>query len=139
MKVLVTGVKGQLGFDVVAELEKRNIEAIGVDIDEMDITDSESVNKVIGEAKPDAVIHCAAYTAVDAAEDNVDICRKVNRDGTQNIANVCKKLDCKMIYISTDYVFDGEGEKPDDILGEWNFISSGATNLINNATTSSET
>lgn len=112
MKVLVTGVKGQLGFDVVAELEKRNIEAIGVDIDEMDITDSESVNKVIGEAKPDAVIHCAAYTAVDAAEDNVDICRKVNRDGTQNIANVCKKLDCKMIYISTDYVFDGEGERP---------------------------
>lgn len=112
MKVLVTGVKGQLGYDVVNELEKRDIEAVGVDIDEMDITDAESVNKVIKEANPDAVIHCAAYTAVDAAEDNVEICRKVNRDGTQNIANVCKELDCKMIYISTDYVFDGQGTRP---------------------------
>ena len=112
MKVLVTGVKGQLGYDVVNELEKRDIEAVGVDIDEMDITDAESVNKVIKEANPDAVIHCAAYTAVDAAEDNVEICRKVNRDGTQNIANVCKELECKMIYISTDYVFDGQGTRP---------------------------
>lgn len=112
MKVLVTGVKGQLGYDVVNELEKRNIEAIGVDIDEMDITDKASVEKVIGEANPDAVIHCAAYTAVDAAEDNVDICRKVNRDGTRNIAEMCKKLDIKMIYISTDYVFDGQGTRP---------------------------
>ncbi len=112
MRVLVTGVKGQLGFDVMNELAKRNIEGIGVDIDEMDITDSNSVDKVITEANPDAVIHCAAYTAVDAAEDNADVCRKVNRDGTQNIADVCKKLDCKMIYISTDYVFDGEGERP---------------------------
>ncbi len=112
MKVLVTGVKGQLGYDVVNELEKRDIEAVGVDIDEMDITDADSVNKVIKEANPDAVIHCAAYTAVDAAEDNVEICRKVNRDGTQHIANVCKELDCKMIYISTDYVFDGQGTRP---------------------------
>jgi dTDP-4-dehydrorhamnose reductase len=112
MKVLVTGVKGQLGYDVVNELKKRNIEAVGVDIDEMDITDASSVDKVIKEASPDAVIHCAAYTAVDAAEDNVDICRKVNKDGTQNIANVCKELDIKMIYISTDYVFDGEGTRP---------------------------
>ena len=112
MKVLVTGVKGQLGYDVVNELEKRDIEAVGVDIDEMDITDADSVNKVIKEANPDAVIHRAAYTAVDAAEDNVEICRKVNRDGTQNIANVCKELDCKMIYISTDYVFDGQGTRP---------------------------
>ena len=112
MKVLVTGVKGQLGYDVVNELKKRNIEAVGVDIDEMDITDASSVDKVIKDASPDAVIHCAAYTAVDAAEDNVDICRKVNKDGTQNIANVCKELDIKMIYISTDYVFDGEGTRP---------------------------
>lgn len=112
MKVLVTGVKGQLGFDVVNELKKRGIEPVGVDIDEMDITNPDSVDKVITEANPDAVIHCAAYTAVDAAEDNVDVCRRVNKDGTQNIANVCKKLDCKMIYISTDYVFDGEGERP---------------------------
>ena len=112
MKVLVTGVKGQLGYDVVNELTKRGIEAVGVDIQEMDITDAASVEKVIGEAAPDAVVHCAAYTAVDAAEDNVEICRKVNADGTQNIANVCKKLDCKMVYISTDYVFDGEGTRP---------------------------
>lgn len=111
MKVLVTGVKGQLGYDVVNELCKRNIEAVGVDIDEMDITDAVSVKTVIGETKPDAVIHCAAYTAVDAAEENQEICRKVNVDGTQNIANVCKELDIKMIYISTDYVFDGEGTK----------------------------
>ena len=112
MKVLVTGVKGQLGYDVVNELTKRGIEAVGVDIQEMDITDAASVEKVIGEAAPDAVVHCAAYTAVDAAEDNVEICRKVNADGTQNIANVCKKLDCKMTYISTDYVFDGQGTEP---------------------------
>lgn len=112
MKVLVTGVKGQLGYDVVNELEKRGIEAVGVDIQEMDITDAGSVDSVIKGAAPDAVIHCAAYTAVDAAEENEKICRAVNTEGTQNIANVCKELDIKMIYISTDYVFDGEGERP---------------------------
>ena len=112
MKVFVTGVRGQLGYDVVKELEKRGIEAVGVDIQEMDITDAESVNKVIKEAAPDAVIHCAAYTAVDAAEENEELCRKVNADGPQNIANVCKELDIKMIQISTDYVFDGQGERP---------------------------
>mgnify|MGYP003397210888 CR=1 FL=1 len=112
MKVLVTGVKGQLGYDVVNELTKRGHIAIGTDIEEMDITDANSVEKVIHENTPDAVIHCAAYTAVDAAEDNVDLCRKINAEGTQNIANVCKELDIKMIYISTDYVFDGEGERP---------------------------
>lgn len=112
MRVLVTGVKGQLGYDVVNELKKRNIETVGVDIDEMDITDAKSVDDVITGANVDAVIHCAAYTAVDAAEDNIEVCRKVNADGTQNIANVCKKLDIKMVYISTDYVFDGEGTRP---------------------------
>ena len=112
MKVFVTGVRGQLGYDVVNELEKRGLEAIGVDIQEMDITDADSVNNVIGEAAPDAVIHCAAYTAVDAAEDNEELCRKVNAQGTQNIANMCKRLDIPMIYISTDYVFDGQGERP---------------------------
>ena len=112
MKVFVTGVKGQLGYDVVNELEKRGLEAIGVDVQEMDITDADSVNSVIGEAAPDAVIHCAAYTAVDAAEDNEELCRKVNAQGTQNIANMCKRLDIPMIYISTDYVFDGQGERP---------------------------
>lgn len=112
MKVLVTGVKGQLGYDVVKELERRGLEAVGVDIEEMDITDKESVSDVIGQAGVDAVIHCAAYTAVDAAEDNEAICRKVNAEGTQNIADVCKQLDIKMLYISTDYVFGGEGERP---------------------------
>lgn len=112
MKVLVTGTKGQLGYDVVNELEKRGHTAIAVDIEEMDITDAVSVEKVITEAEVDAVIHCAAYTAVDVAEDNVELCRRVNAEGTENIAKVCKKLDLKMIYISTDYVFDGEGERP---------------------------
>ena len=111
MKVLVTGVKGQLGYDVVNELTKRGHVAIGTDIEEMDITDANSVDSVIKENAPDAVIHCAAYTAVDAAEDNVELCRKINAEGTQNIANVCKELDIKMTYISTDYVFDGQGER----------------------------
>ena len=112
MKVLVTGTKGQLGYDVVNELEKRGHTAVAVDIEEMDITDAVSVERVITEAEVEAVIHCAAYTAVDAAEDNVEICRRVNAEGTKNIAKVCKKLDLKMIYISTDYVFEGEGERP---------------------------
>lgn len=114
MKVLVTGVKGQLGYDVVGELTKRGHEAVGVDIDEMDITDAESVAKVIGEAAPDAVIHCAAWTAVDAAEDeeNISKVRAVNVDGTRNIAEICKKLNCRMVYISTDYVFNGQGSEP---------------------------
>ncbi|WP_349673711.1 dTDP-4-dehydrorhamnose reductase [Lacrimispora sp.] len=112
MKVLVTGVKGQLGYDVVNELKKRGHEAVGVDIQEMDITDEESVNRVIREAAPDAVIHCAAYTAVDAAEDNVELCRAVNARGTGNIARVCKALDIRMMYISTDYVFNGLGTRP---------------------------
>lgn len=114
MKVLVTGVKGQLGYDVVNELKKRGHEAIGVDIADMDITDGSAVDKVITEVNPDAVIHCAAWTAVDAAEDenNIPKVRAVNADGTRNIAKVCKKLGCKMMYISTDYVFDGQGTKP---------------------------
>lgn len=114
MRVLVTGAKGQLGSDVVNELNSRKYETIGVDIEEMDITDPESVNKVVVKANPDVVIHCAAWTAVDAAEDrdNISIVRSVNVEGTKNIANVCKKLDCKMIYISTDYVFSGHGTDP---------------------------
>lgn len=112
MKVFVTGVRGQLGHDVVKELEKRGIEAVGVDIQEMDITDEESVSRVIRGEAPDAVIHCAAYTAVDAAEENEDLCRRVNADGPRYIAKVCRDLDIKMIYISTDYVFSGQGERP---------------------------
>ncbi|MCM1056915.1 MAG: dTDP-4-dehydrorhamnose reductase [Firmicutes bacterium] len=112
MKVFVTGVKGQLGYDVMNELAKRGIQAVGADIDEMDVTDAVCVERVIREAAPDAVIHCAAYTAVDAAEENEELCRRVNADGPRNIASVCRKLDIKMLYISTDYVFSGRGERP---------------------------
>ncbi|MGN0164842.1 MAG: dTDP-4-dehydrorhamnose reductase [Lachnospiraceae bacterium] len=114
MKVLVTGANGQLGYDLIRELEKRGHEAVGVDIREMDITDKASVDKVIGGEKPDAVIHCAAWTAVDIAEDeeNREKVRLINAVGTENVAAACKMVDAKMIYISTDYVFDGEGTTP---------------------------
>lgn len=112
MKVFVTGVRGQLGYDVVNELEKRGHTAIGVDIEDLDITDAAAVDKMITETAPEAVIHCAAWTAVDAAEDNEEKCRQVNVNGTENIAKVCKKLNCKMMYISTDYIFDGKGTRP---------------------------
>lgn len=112
MRVLVTGAKGQLGFDVMNELEKRGHVGIGVDVEEMDITNPDIVDKVITESKVDVVMHGAAYTAVDAAEDNVELCRKINAYGTENVAKVCKKLDIPMVYISTDYVFDGQGTRP---------------------------
>lgn len=124
MKVFVTGVGGQLGFDVMNELKKRGIQAVGSDIlpecgryesyIPMDITDSKQVESVLTEVNPDAVIHCAAWTAVDAAEDeeNKPKVYKINADGTENIAKTCKALDCKMMYISTDYVFNGQGEIP---------------------------
>lgn len=112
MRILVTGVKGQLGYDVMNELAKRGHTGIGVDVEEMDITDAEKVEQVIKESEVEAVIHCAAYTAVDAAEDNAELCHKINAEGTENIAKVCKELDLKMIYISTDYVFNGEGTRP---------------------------
>lgn len=114
MKVLVTGVKGQLGYDVVNELIKRGHEAFGVDVEEMDITDGTCVERVMCEVNPDAVIHCAAWTAVDLAEDDdkIDLVHAVNAEGTRNIAKACKVLNCKMIYISTDYVFDGQGTTP---------------------------
>ena len=112
MKVFVTGVKGQLGYDVMNELAKRGLEGIGVDVEEMDITDAEACERVIKAAAPEAVIHCAAYTAVDAAEDNRELCHRVNGEGTKNIARVCSELDIPMMYISTDYVFNGQGERP---------------------------
>ena len=132
MKVLVTGVAGQLGHDVMNELAKRGYEGIGSDIKDtysgipdgtavvtmpyvpMDITDKASVEKVLKEVNPDVVVHCAAWTAVDLAEDEdkKETVRKVNADGTRNIALVCKDLGCKMVYISTDYVFDGQGIQP---------------------------
>ena len=132
MKFFVTGVGGQLGHDVMNELLKRGYEGVGSDIQpeysgvddgspvtkadyvQLDITDKAAVEKIITEIKPDAVIHCAAWTAVDAAEDeeNIDKVRAINAGGTRNIAEVCKSLDCKMTYTSTDYVFDGQGDIP---------------------------
>lgn len=122
MKVLVTGVGGQLGYDVMNELKKRGIDCIGSDIIEksddnyvqLDITDKTAVDKALSEIHPNAVIHCAAWTAVDAAEDEENKAKvyAVNVTGTRNIAEVCKNLDCKMIYISTDYVFNGQGTEP---------------------------
>ena len=116
MRVLVTGAKGQLGSDLLCELSKRNIESVGIDIDDLDITDADATKRVIeninNDAKIDAIIHCAAYTAVDAAEDNEALVTKINAEGTKNIAKVAKALDLSMMYISTDYVFDGEGERP---------------------------
>lgn len=118
MKVLVTGVAGQLGYDVVRELNKRGIETVGVDRNDFDITDADATEKFIFSVHPDVVIHCAAYTAVDAAEDNVELCRKVNVEGTGNIAKICAKIKAKMIYISTDYVFSGNGNISYDINAE---------------------
>ena len=119
MKVFVTGVAGQLGYDVMNELKRRGHEAIGSDITDsadiqLDITEKKAVETVLKELQPDAVIHCAAWTAVDAAEDeeNKEKVYAVNVTGTRNIAEVCKQLDCKMIYISTDYVFNGQGTEP---------------------------
>lgn len=132
MKVLVTGVAGQLGHDVMNELAERGYEGVGSDIAPsysgvedatavtrmpyvaMDITDAAVVRQVLTEQNPDVVVHCAAWTAVDLAEDaeNIDKVRAINAAGTENIAKMCKELDAKMLYISTDYVFDGQGETP---------------------------
>lgn len=132
MKVFVTGVAGQLGHDVMNELNKRGYEGIGSDIApeysgvqdgsavatmpyvSLDITNKENVENVLTELKPDVIVHCAAWTAVDLAEDDdkVERVRSINAGGTENIAKVCKKLDSKMVYISTDYVFDGQGTEP---------------------------
>lgn len=117
MKVLVTGVKGQLGYDVVKRLNLLNIDCKGVDIDDFDLTDERQVIKSISEYAPDAIIHCAAYTAVDKAEDEKELCLNVNVSGTRNVALAAKQIDAKLIYISTDYVFEGEGTgfyKPED-------------------------
>lgn len=116
MKLLVTGYKGQLGFDVVNEAISRGIEAVGVDIEEMDITNANQVKTVIKNGNYDAIVHCAAWTAVDKAEDPelLETVTRVNVEGTENIANVCKELDIPMMYFSTDYVFDGQGDTPWD-------------------------
>ena len=132
MKIFVTGVNGQLGHDVMNELACRGHEGVGSDLAplysgiadgtsvtrmpyvSLDITDASAVKRVLEDVHPDAVVHCAAWTAVDMAEDdeNVAKVRAVNAGGTQNIADICKELDCKMLYLSTDYVFDGQGTEP---------------------------
>lgn len=110
MRVLVTGVKGQLGYEVCRELTVRGIENRGVDIDDFDLTDEKAVMEAISAYRPDAVVHCAAYTAVDRAEENEDVCRAVNVDGTRFVARACRAVDAKMVYFSTDYIFPGTGE-----------------------------
>lgn len=109
MKIIVTGAKGQLGSDVTAQLESCGHIVVAADLAELDITDSHAVEAFFEKEKPDAVIHCAAYTNVDGAETDREICRKINADGTENIAKMCGKLGAKLLYTSTDYVFDGKG------------------------------
>lgn len=115
MKVLVTGYNGQLGYDVVKRLWELDIESKGVDVVDFDLTNKEEVQAYIRQYNPDVVVHCAAYTAVDKAEDEKELCYAVNVSGTEYIAEVCKELDAKMVYISTDYVFNGDGEEPFEV------------------------
>lgn len=110
--ILVTGVSGQLGFDIVKELNMRNVNCVGVDKNQLDITNKDLVLDYIRKLNPESVIHCGAYTAVDMAEDEEELCTTVNVNGTENIALACREINAKMMYISTDYVFDGEGEIP---------------------------
>lgn len=112
MKILVTGINGQLGYDVVREGKLRGFEMIAPDIHDLDITQDQAVYELVRKEKPDAVIHCAAYTAVDKAEDDKEQCWKVNVDGTRYLAQAAWEVGAKFIYISTDYVFDGEGTAP---------------------------
>lgn len=131
MKVLVTGAKGQLGFDVVKELQKQNIEYYGATREDFDLVDFEATEKFIVHYMPDVVIHCAAYTAVDKAEDEQGLCYLVNASATENIAEICKKINAKLLYISTDYVFDGTKEgfyEIDDIPNPINIY--GTTKLL---------
>ncbi len=123
MKVLVTGAAGQLGQDVMTALAARGHEAVGIDRAEADITDEAQVTEVITAAKPDAVIHCAAYTAVDRAEEETALCTRINVDGTRFIARAAQRCGAKLVYISTDYVFDGGGDTP--------FLPTDATGPLN--------
>ncbi len=111
MKILVTGVGGQLGYDVMKVLHQRKIDCLGADIKDFDITDAAATARFIEDYAPDTVIHCSAYTAVDRAEEEADLCRRVNVEGTRNIARVCRQLSARMVYVSTDYVFPGFGDR----------------------------
>ena len=139
MKILVTGANGQLGYDVVRELQKHNIECFGATRQDFDIIDFKATKDFIFNYLPDVVIHCAAYTAVDKAEDERELCYKVNVSATKNIAEICKKIDAKMLYISTDYVFDGTKEgfyeiednpNPINVYGETKLLGEEAVQKI---------
>lgn len=112
LKVLVTGVSGQLGFDIFSQLKSKGIECVGTNPQDFDITNEDEVFEYISKISPTVVVHCAAYTAVDNAQDEEELCRLINVNGSENIAKACAKLDAKILYISTDYVFDGEGIEP---------------------------
>jgi dTDP-4-dehydrorhamnose reductase len=123
MKVLVTGANGQLGYDVIKFLDSEGIEFLGTDRNSLNITNEEQVKRIICGYNPDVVIHCAAYTAVDKAEDEKEMCFSVNVLGTRHIAQACKEINSKMVYISTDYVFDGEGNKAFEVTDKPNPIN----------------
>jgi len=123
MRVLVTGAGGQLGYDVVKRLDENSIEYLATDKNELDITDEAQTKKYITKYNPDVVIHCAAYTAVDKAEDERELCYKINVVGTGYVAAACKDINSKMVYISTDYVFDGEGDQPFEVTDQPNPIN----------------
>ena len=112
MRVFVTGERGQLGYDVCRVLRQRGVDCRGVSSRELNITDRTAVERELRAYAPDAVIHCAAYTAVDKAEDEAEACWRVNAEGTANLASAAAALGCKLLYVSTDYVFAGEGERP---------------------------
>lgn len=123
MRVLVTGANGQLGYDLIKRLKENNTESIGTDIDEIDIRNEAQIKDFITYYKPDVVVHCAAYTAVDKAEDERELCHNINVLGTRYVVEACKEIDAKMVYISTDYVFDGEGDKPFEVTDKPNPIN----------------
>lgn len=130
MKILVTGANGQLGHDILLNLAARGIDGIPADITEFDITQAVATKQFILACQPDAVIHCAAYTAVDKAEGDVELCRLINVTGTENIAQACQEINAKMVYISTDYVFPGTGDMPYEVTAQTDPLSTyGKTKL----------
>ncbi|MDL2292411.1 dTDP-4-dehydrorhamnose reductase [Acholeplasma sp. OttesenSCG-928-E16] len=123
MKVLVTGAKGMLGSDIVSDLKELRIDHLGIDKEDGDITDCKKVLKIVNKYLPDVIIHCAAYTAVDQAEDDIKLCRNVNVNATKNLLEAAKKINAKFLFISTDYVFDGKKDAPYEIFDNRNPLS----------------
>ena len=120
MKVLVTGYGGQLGYDVVRQLELRGIECKGVDVADFDLTDGKAVKSYVLNYDPDVIVHCAAYTAVDKAESEPEVCARINGEGTMNMVRAALSVDAKLVYISTDYVFSGDGDEPFEVDAPYN-------------------